>query len=91
MRTFFQGLDALEARRQKNNINIMFRHSHHISNLVLSRPGIELRSNKKVKFKSKVTLLTKLQKGPYYQGGFHGTDWLWEYRKPQPRSSLNKV
>ena len=61
-------LDDLEVRRKRHHLTVMFRRSQDPSNLDLGRPGIELRSNKKVKFKSKTTQLTKVQKSPYYRG-----------------------
>ena len=32
------------------------------------RPGIRLRSNNKIKFKTKITKLTKVLNSPYYRG-----------------------
>ena len=46
----------------------MFRHSLDASNLVRVSPEIELRSNEKIKFKHKITQLTKVKKSPYYRG-----------------------
>ena len=46
----------------------MFRQSHDQNNLDIRRPDVDLRSNPKVRFKNKVTQLTKVQKSPYYRG-----------------------
>ena len=79
------GLDALERRRKKHHLSVMYRHSLDISNLVSERPGIDLRSNSKIKFNHKVTQLTKVQKSPYYRGITCGTVSLQGFREQRLR------
>ena len=64
------GLDALERRRRKHHLSVMFRHSLNASNLVRDRPEIELRSNQKIKFKHKITQLTKVKKKSLLEGNY---------------------
>ena len=79
------GLDALERRSRKHHLSVMFRHSLDASNLVRVQPEIELRSNQKIKFKHKITQLTKVQKIPIIGELPCGTDFGKESRKQPPR------
>ena len=46
----------------------MFYESHDIKNIDYYRPERVLRSENKVKIKSKFTKITKVQKSPFYRG-----------------------
>ena len=61
-------IEDLGMRRKKHHLSVMFRQSRDKDNLESYRPDIDLRSNSKVRFKSKITKLTKVQKSPYYRG-----------------------
>ena len=61
-------IEDLENRRKKHHLSVMYRQARNINNLDLRRPDTNLRSNLKIKFRNKVTQLTKVQKSPYYRG-----------------------
>ena len=61
-------IESLVTRRKKHHLSVMYRHSQDCSNLENYRPDITLRSNLKVRFKSRFTPLTKVQKSPYNRG-----------------------
>ena len=62
------GIEDLVMRRKKHHLAVMYRQSHVNSNLDTRRPEADLRSNLKIRFKNKVTQLTKVQRSPYYRG-----------------------
>ena len=61
-------LDALENRRKRNIVNLMYDQSRENANIRDNSCTINLRSSKKIKMKSQFTRLTKVQKSPYYRG-----------------------
>ena len=61
-------IEDLVKRRKRHHLSVMFRHAGDIDNLVTYRPDTGLRNNPKIKFKNKITQLTKVQKSPYYRG-----------------------
>ena len=61
-------ITKLYVRRKKNLLKIMLGQSHNEKNIEYYRPKRILRSNAKVKLKSKFTRITKIQKGSYYRG-----------------------
>ena len=62
------GIEDLALRRKKHHLSLMYRHSQDCKNLDVYRPDIELRNVLKVRFKSRITQLTKVQKSPYNRG-----------------------
>ena len=62
------GIEDLVKRRKKHHLSVMYRQARIHTNIDIYRPETDLRSNLKVKFRSKVTKLTKVQKSPYYRG-----------------------
>ena len=61
-------VEPLKVRRKRNLMKIMFDQSHDINNLHVKSCNINLRSTKKVKFKTPFTRLTKVMKSPLYIG-----------------------
>ena len=61
-------IEDLGVRRKKHHLSVMFRQSHDTNNLDSYRPETNLRSNLKIRFKNKITRLTKVQRSPYYRG-----------------------
>ena len=61
-------IEDLGVRRKKHHLSVMFRQSHDTNNLDSYRPETNLRSNLKIRFKNKITKLTKVQRSPYYRG-----------------------
>ena len=61
-------IEDLVMRRKRQDLSIMYRHAHDSSNLDFRRPDTNLRSNLKIRFRNKITPLTKIQKSPYYRG-----------------------
>ena len=62
------GLEHLGLRRKQHHLAVMYRHSKSKSHLDDVRPEMILRNKNKVRFKTKTTQLTKVQKSPYYRG-----------------------
>ena len=61
-------IEDLVMRRKKHHLSVMFRQARDDNNLDTRRPDTDLRSNRKIRFRNKVTQLTKIQKSPYYRG-----------------------
>ena len=61
-------IEDLVMRRNKHHLAVMYRQAREHCNLDTRRPATDLRSNLKIKFRSRVTQLTKVQKSPYYRG-----------------------
>ena len=61
-------IEDLVLRRKRHHLSVMFRQSHDYQNLDTHTPDTDLRSNRKIRFRHKVTQLTKVQKSPYYRG-----------------------
>ena len=61
-------MEDLVMRRKKHHLSVMYRQARDHSNLDAHRPEIGLRSNPKIRFKNKITQLTKVQNSPYYRG-----------------------
>ena len=80
------GLEELGERRKKHHLALMYRHSKTPSNLDQKRPALVLRNNNKVKFKTKTTLLTKVQKSPYHRGVS-----LWDHLPEDVQRATTKV
>ena len=55
-------------KHMRNLLKIMFSQSRDKVNIDYYRPERILRSNQKVKLKSKFTRITKIQRSPYYRG-----------------------
>ena len=80
------GLDNLGARRNHHHLAVMYRHSNLPGNIETYRPGINLRSNNKLKFKIKTTQLTKVQNSPFYRGVS-----LWDRLPVEVQRATTKV
>ena len=61
-------IEKLHVRRQRNILKIMFGQSRNNDNIKYYRPERVLRSNDKVKLKSKFTRISKIKRSPYYRG-----------------------
>ena len=62
------GIEDFVMRRKKHHLSVMYRQSRDDSNLDAYRPETDLRSNLKIRFRNKITQLTKVQRSPYYRG-----------------------
>ena len=61
-------IEDLATRGKRNLLKLMFKHSLDKENIDYHRPDRVLRSNDKVKLKSRFTRITKIQRSPYYRG-----------------------
>ena len=77
-------VEKLCVRRKRNLLKIMFNESHNDDNIDYYRPERVLRSEDKVKIKSKFTRITKVQKSPFYRALVCGMTYPWHF-------NMNKV
>ena len=80
------GIEDLVMRRRKHHLSVMYRQSRINSKLDEYRPEMGLRSNPKIRFKNKVTQLTKVQNSPYYRGVT-----LWDRLPVEVQRATTKV
>ena len=80
------GVEDLVMRRRKHHLSVMFRQARDQSNLDVYRPETDLRSNHKIRFRNRVTQLTKVQQSPYYRGVT-----LWDRLPVEVQRATTKV
>ena len=80
------GLQTLQKQRENHHLVLMYRLSQEKTYLESYRPGIELRSNRKIKLKIKTTKLTKVMNSPYYRGVR-----LWDNLSEKAQRATTKV
>ena len=61
-------IEKLSTRRKRNLLKVMFNQSHIRENIDHYRPKYILRSNNKIKLKTKFTRITEIQRSPFYRG-----------------------
>ena len=76
-------LEALEKRRKRNLLKIMYKESKTNTNIDVYRSERVLPSTNNVKMKHKFTKLTKIQRSPYYRGLK-----LWD-KLPQDKQNID--
>ena len=79
-------MESLRKRRDRHHLSLMYRLKDDEKLLGLYRANINLRNNNKIKFKTKITKLTKVLNSPYRRGVR-----LWDQLSESTQKATTKV